>query len=279
MRQRCEFRGLHALVLGIGLLGQALGQAGHALTEFDCVMKPARVARIGSPIAGIVDEVVVRRGDTVAPGDVVARLRSEVEEAGLEVHRARALNSTRVDAQRSRVELTRKQYARAKMLWERKILPTSTYDEIESEHTLAHSELERELHEQRLARLEYERSKLAVERHTIRSPTSGVVIEQALSAGEFVRPDRYIVTIAVLDPLHIDVFLPVRWFHDIKPGIEAVVEPASPVDGRYEAKVSVVDKVFDAASGSFGIRAVLPNANGVLPGGHRCRITFTSDAM
>ena len=279
MSRRPGKRGSCALAVGAALLAQQLGRVEpvHALDGFDCVMEPARIVQIGSAVSGILDEVAVGRGDTVEQGEVIARLRSEVERAGMEIHRARAASTARIDAQRSRVELTRKHFERAMVLWEKKMMPSSTYDEIEAEHVLARNQLEREYHEQRLAELEYERSKLALERHTIRSPTRGIVTEQALAAGEFVRPDRHIVTIAVLDPLHVEVFLPVMWFPTIDTGIDAVVEPAPPIGGRYQARISAVDQVFDAASGSFGVRLILPNANVVLPGGHRCRVTFVSE--
>ena len=38
--------------------------------------------------------------------------------------------------------------------------------------------------------------------------------------------------------------------------------------------VTVVDRVFDSASGSFGVRLTLPDQGGTLPAGHRCRVAF-----
>lgn len=34
------------------------------------------------------------------------------------------------------------------------------------------------------------------------------------------------------------------------------------------------DEVFDAASGTFGVRVALPNPDRVLPGAARCRVQF-----
>ena len=56
-----------------------------------------------------------------------------------------------------------------------------------------------------------------------------------------------------------------------------VVEPAAPVTGGYVAVVTVVDRVFDAASGSFGVRLSLPNGDGALPAGHRCKVAFAPE--
>jgi hypothetical protein len=50
--------------------------------------------------------------------------------------------------------------------------------------------------------------------------------------------------------------------------------PEEPIGGVYEASVTVVDRVFDAASSTFGVRLDLPNLNFTLPAGLRCRIRF-----
>ena len=36
----------------------------------------------------------------------------------------------------------------------------------------------------------------------------------------------------------------------------------------------MVDRVFDAASGTFGVRLDLPNSDGALPAGQRCIVSF-----
>ncbi len=41
-----------------------------------------------------------------------------------------------------------------------------------------------------------------------------------------------------------------------------------------EAEVGVVDKVVDAASGTFGVRLELPNPDTSLPAGLKCRVRF-----
>ena len=53
----------------------------------------------------------------------------------------------------------------------------------------------------------------------------------------------------------------------------------SVLDQTYEPlDVIVVDRVFDAASGTFRVRADLPNPDLALPGGLRCQVQFELDA-
>jgi len=49
---------------------------------------------------------------------------------------------------------------------------------------------------------------------------------------------------------------------------------ATPEAFFYGAKVTVVDRVVDAASGTFGVRLELPNPNYRLPAGLKCKVPF-----
>ena len=77
-----------------------------------------------------------------------------------------------------------------------------------------------------------------------------------------------------LRPLHVEVVLPVSLYGRIKPGMKGVVLPERPIQGEYAARVKVVDRVVDAASGTFGVRLELPNPQGAVPAGVKCKVRF-----
>jgi len=85
-----------------------------------------------------------------------------------------------------------------------------------------------------------------------------------------------IVTIAEMDPLRVETYLPVSRFGQVKVGDMAEVMPDSPVGGSYQAKVTVVDPVLDAASNTIGVRLELPNPELKLPAGIHCQVRFGS---
>jgi hypothetical protein len=60
----------------------------------------------------------------------------------------------------------------------------------------------------------------------------------------------------------------------IKVGMRAKVIPEAPVGGEYIAEVKIVDRVIDAASGTFGVRLELPNSNHGLQAGLKCKVIF-----
>jgi multidrug efflux pump subunit AcrA (membrane-fusion protein) len=113
-----------------------------------------------------------------------------------------------------------------------------------------------------------------LKQRTIRSPINGVVVTRALGPGEYAFDQAHLLTVSQIDPLNVEVFVPLAQFGKIRPGITAEVRPEQPVGGRYDATVTVVDQVFDAASGTIGIRLELPNPDHALPAGLKCRVRF-----
>ena len=49
------------------------------------------------------------------------------------------------------------------------------------------------------------------------------------------------------------------------------------MNGNYEAKITIVDRVADAASGTFRVALDLPNPDHSLPSGLKCMVQFTGD--
>jgi multidrug efflux pump subunit AcrA (membrane-fusion protein) len=130
-----------------------------------------------------------------------------------------------------------------------------------------------ELTNRRLADLELQRTSAEVALRTIKSPVNGVVVERFMHPGEFPKQEK-ILKIAQIDPLRVEVYAPVALLGKITVGSVAYVKPEAPVPGEYPAKVTVVDRVVDAASGTFGVRLELPNHDLKLPAGLKCNVRF-----
>jgi multidrug efflux pump subunit AcrA (membrane-fusion protein) len=100
------------------------------------------------------------------------------------------------------------------------------------------------------------------------------VTEVLLHPGEYRNDQSPILTLAQVDPLRVEVFVPTRFYNQIRNESSAVIEPEAPIGGTYAATVTVVDRVLDAASGTFGVRLKMPNPEHLLPAGLRCKIRF-----
>jgi RND family efflux transporter MFP subunit len=266
---------VYFLATGILLLFSGVSSASVRAATFDCVMDPALSLKLGSPVASILQSVEVDRGDLVKAGQVVARLESAVETAVVALDQVKSESLAEVYARQVRVELTKIAFGRQISLQERQNTSAQKVDEARADYQSAQQDLALAQLNHRVAELELQRARAAVEQRAIRSPIDGVVVQRSLGPGEYVNQDAHIITVAKIDPLHVETFLPIRFYGTIKVGDSASVRPDDPVGGDRKAAVSVVDQVFDAASGTFGIRLDLPNPDGMVPAGLRCRVTFT----
>lgn len=246
---------------------------------FDCVAEPAQRVQIGTPVTGLLASVEVGRGTRVQAGDVVARLESTVEEANVALAQAQADADEAVRAQQTRLSLAEADLARSKKLATSGSVSASKVQELEATVEIARRDLDTEQRKTLLAKIELQRQQALLDRQSIRSPIKGFVAEQSLRAGEFVRQDSPIMTIVQIDPLFVETYVPVALWGKITVGSQGSVVLDQPDKQSRKAQVTVVDKMFDAASGTFGVRLELPNPDDLIPAGQRCQVEFDVPAQ
>lgn len=212
--------------------------------EMDCMIEPRQVSSVGSAVEGTLAEVLVDRGSFVTKGQVLARLRSPVETATVALREAQA-------------EFGERKVERNKELFRKELISANEKDELETQT--------------RLAKLELAQQRANLAQRTIRSPFAGVVVERYMSPGEHIGSDK-ILKLAEIDPLNVEVVAPVELFGAIRTGMTGEVRLTPLIDGVYKARVSAIDKVIDAASGTFGVRLELPNHGGHIPAGIKCKV-------
>lgn len=261
------------------LLGALIVAGGGAAAQeepraFECVIEPAVEVEIASPAGGLIEEISVERGDVVRAGQPIARLESGLEETAVTLQRERAGSDAEIEAAQARLKLARSQAERLATLVERNIAPLGDLEEAEASVEVAAREVAMAEMRQRIAALELERAEELLRQRTIRSPLDGEVLERRLFTGEFASSDVVIARIAQLDPLHVEAYLPIEMYPELERGMSAVVRPDAPISGRHEGRVTVIDRVFDPASGTFGVRVELPNPDLAIPAGLRCLVSF-----
>lgn len=231
-----------AIAVQSGNAGKKLGD------DMECLLEPHLIANVGSPVEGTLAQVLVDRGASVGRGQVVARLNSAVEEANLSLRKAQE-------------EFGKRKVERNKELFAKELISANEKDEIETQT--------------RIAGLEVKQQQQVLDQKSIRSPLNGVVVERFLAPGERVANEK-ILRIAQVDPLNVEVIAPVELFGAIKAGTTAEIRLDPLLPGVYKAKVVVVDRVIDAASGTFGVRLELPNPGNRIPAGIKCKARFAS---
>lgn len=240
--------------------------------ELDCLIEPYVTVKVSSAVPGLLETVTVDRGDVVKKGQGLATLESGAEKAAIEVLRGRATKESAIKIGQARLELSTRSHSRNEGMFQKALISSEKMDEIETTKRLAEMALLEATDNRRLAELELRRATAELTRRTLYSPITGVVVERLLAPGEFAHDEQPVLKLAQLDPLRVEVFAPVALLGSITVGQHAEVAPQAPVNGTYIARVTIVDRVVDAASGLFGVRLELPNRDYRLPAGLKCKI-------
>lgn len=260
-------------------LVMAFGFAGHAWAGlFECLIEPNQVVEIRSPSEGLIDKVFVKRGDHVSQGQVLVALESSVQRSAAEMAKYRSQMEGRITSSKNRVDFATKKLARAQELQKKNFVSAQAGDEAESEKRIAEAELRDAVENQELARHDYQHSVDLLNERTLRSPLRGVVVDRMLNPGDLAEAGtgrKPILKLAQIDPLLVEVALPREAYGKLRVGMTGMVTPEG-MKESYSALVTVVDSIFDAASGMFGVRLQMKNTKGSIPGGIRCKVDFST---
>jgi RND family efflux transporter MFP subunit len=148
-----------------------------------------RKATVAAEITGKVVETMIEEGMVVEMGQVVARLDSVLAEADLALARSRvaaaegavnAITAERRDAERI--------FHRARTLSQKNFASEADLTKAEARLGVLDAQLAQAQAQLDTARLDVKRNAAVLDKHAIRAPFSGVVIERSAQPGEMISP-------------------------------------------------------------------------------------------
>ena len=261
--------------LAVAALAAAAAAGAAAAPEFDCLIEPAQVVELRSPVVGLLQQVHAKRGDSIRQGQVLATIESSVEQSAADAARFRAGAEGALQQARQKVAATRAKARRMAELFDEEFVSAQARDDAAADARMAEAELKTAEENAELARLEHRQAVEQVNRRVLRSPFNGVVMDQYLYPGALVdagEGKKPILKIAQTQPLVVQAILPFRHFAEVKVGDAVVVIPEKPFAREIPARIATVDRVVDSAAGTFGVLVQLPNPKQELPGGIRCKL-------
>ncbi|MDI1244059.1 MAG: efflux RND transporter periplasmic adaptor subunit [Rhodoferax sp.] len=263
---------------GVAVAVLACGAGPVWANPYECLIEPNQTVELRSSVEGVIEKVLVKRGERVRAGQLLVELESSAERSAVDMARFRAEAGGRLAAAKNRFDYASKKQTRSAELHAQNFVSAQVRDESDAEKRITESELRDAQENAELARYEYRHAQDLLNRRLLRSPFNGVVMDRMLNPGDLAEAGtgrKPILKLAQVEPLRVEVVLPIAAYGKLKSGDSAEVVPEG-LGGRYGAKVSVIDSVFDSASGTFGARLELPNTAGKLPAGIRCRVDFPS---
>lgn len=258
-------------IMAVGVCALVVPSAWAA--EMACVIKPYAEISIGTPVEGVIQTVPVDRGDWVTKGQVIVTLESSLEEATVALAKSKAEAEAVLKSSQVKIGFSTRKLERALDLFKTNSIARHEVDEAQTEKALAEMSYQEASENKRQAELELNRATAALHLHSIRSPITGVVVDRLLSPGELARQTP-VMKLAQINPLRVEVFAPISLLGRLKTGMRADVRPEGKGQPVYQAKIMVVNKVVDSASGTFGVRLEMPNPNNAISAGLACTVEF-----
>lgn len=257
-------------------LDAARADEGSPFEELDCVINPSAIVEVSSAAPGVLSAIHAERSQRVEEGALLAELDSGVEQAELDLARARAEIDTMVKLRQASLKYDQRILDRLHSVGGDSVVTQQELDVAQREAVLSNWRLQDARDLRHLRRLELIRAEAEMARRKVRSPIGGVVVQRLRSPGEYVE-ELPIFRLAQLDPLHVEVIAPMGLFGQIDPGMRADVVAETAPGRAYPAEVELVDPMGDAAAGSFGLRLLLANTEHAIPAGVKCRVRFRFD--
>ena len=273
------------LSVGVGLLAAVVMGIPADAAEIDamvaqssCLIDANQIVKLSSSMQGTLSKILVKRGDHVQAGQVVAELESEVEQAMYEAADLRAKSDAVIRARSAEKVNAARKLDRQRQLMAKSVISPQILEDAETAAEVAKFAEEQAHLDQQLAASETKRLHATIERRTVRSPVDGVVTKVDLHEGEFADPPVTLATIAEIRPLLAEIYLPVEVYPHVQIGMNFEIRPQDPIGGTYVASILTKDPQIDSASGTFRVTLKLANTDEAIPAGIRCTVRLIKES-
>jgi len=242
--------------------------------EVQAITMPSADITLSFIVPGRIAEILVKEGDTVAKDQVLAKLddapeRIQTQQLKIQATDRNKILSAEAEFAQKRVDLKKLKAARRKGAasdWEIEHMGLSVRI---AELSLAAAKVEREQYQRR-----YAQALSQLERMRLASPSAGRVEKVFVEAGEAVEKLGPVIHVVKIDPLWLDVPVPLIHSAQLALGQTAVVTfPGEETGGLENARIIHVSSVADAASDTLRVRIEVANPEG-RPAGERIIVGF-----
>ena len=200
--------------------------------------------------AGIINQIFAKEGDRVKKGQILVQL--DDVDARLQIE----MSEARMKEAEASLETNRTTLARYQKLWETKVIPQQTYDDLT---------LKVKLDEARLAlvKAELNLAKQNLLDHQIVSPIDGVMNLKIAALGEHVNvaPKDEILKIVQMNPLELEFYIPENLAGTIHLGSKIQFTVKAFSEEKFFALIRFISSTADPATRNVKMKALVQNPN------------------
>ncbi len=269
------FRGFVCLCWGLGLAAIPQPAISAVVEGFAEPFQDIEVATGAE--SGLITKILVREGDAVRHGQIVATLDTSVLDASFEISRRRAEFDGRLQAAVAEQKMRSRRLEKLYELQRRGHASPAEIDRAEADLAVAEAQVTLAHEDRELSKLECERIQAQIEQRRLRSPIDGVVVEVFHEVGEsIVFSDPRMMTLVQLHPLRVKFPVSVKQSQEFAENQKVAIELPE-FKATVEGRVQLVAPVLDAKSGTVQITCLIDNQEGKFRSGMRCLLSVSGE--
>ncbi len=233
-------------------------------------LSPRNQTTVKAKVAGELRDMLVREGDPVKRGQVIARLDATEPQARLDEKIAD------LEGGRAQLVLAQKNRATQHALLEKKFISQNAFDSTQSNL---------QVNEARIKALEAQVAiaRKALEDTLVRAPMTGIIAQRLAQPGEKIAVDGKLYTLVDLDELEVEAAVPATDIGSVRVGQEVAFRVEGYEDRLFSGRIARISPATQPGTRSILVYAVLPNRDGALKAGvfakGRLTVSKRSDAL
>lgn len=254
-------------------------------------LMPEQQSEVTPAVAGRVNKVLIERGSVVKAGQPLLRLRdldfrSAAAAASVQLSQAEARlgiagagaagsassfvadETPEAKAARANLEIAEDALKRAEPLRESATISEQDFARLKSQAAAARAQYASTLNNTRSAYLAISSAKVALEQNrraladsVVRAPFDGEIAERRANVGEYVSPQKPVLTLVRTDVLRLEVQVPQDRIAAIHNGQAVTLRVDAFPDRSFAATVRYISPVVRADSRALTVEAVVPNSD------------------
>jgi RND family efflux transporter MFP subunit len=240
----------------------------------DSFTEPYRTINVSSAEQGVITKLLVKEGDTVHVGQLLATLDTDVLEAAMEIAKVSKESMGRIKSAQAAAELKKDRFKKLQDLQADGHAHAEEVSHAKTELEIAEAELLAAKEEQKIKELEYARIGTQIEHRKIISPIDGIVTKLHKEVSEQVAAtDPIVLTLVQCDRL--TVVFPVAAAEVNRFSVGQKVAVNFPGDtAAAKGSIETVSQVTDPESGTVRVKVIIDNAQKRYRSGMACFLSI-----
>lgn len=217
-------------------------------------LAPRNWTTVKAKVAGELKTILVREGESVKPGQVLARIDTQDAQARLDEKVAD------LEGGRAQLALAQKNRANNLALLQQKFISQNAFDSVQSSYQVSEAKL-------KALEAQVALAKKALADTVITAPQAGIVSQRHAQPGEKLPVDGKILTLVDLAAMEVEAAVPAGDIPSIRVGQEVRFRVEGFGEREFRGRIDRINPATQSGSRSILVYAVLPNRDSALKGG------------